>query len=148
MKYSQLHSFLLVFMLGCWWVSGAAGPADRQEISLNGIWDFYPEGGTTRHDIRVPSFWDAPQDYGYPTNWLHMRHGVYRKEFTVPASMRDKEIFHRIDRVSVIAKVFINGKQVGAEDSNGYLTRRLVAPGSWGSQHRRRHALCALRLSV
>jgi hypothetical protein len=97
-----------------------AGPADREEISLNGIWDFYPNGGTGRHDIRVPSFWDAPQDYGYPEEWLHMRHGIYKKTFRVPESMRGKQVFIRIQRVSVIAKVFINGTQVGAEDSNGY----------------------------
>ena len=54
-----------------------------------------------------------------------MRHGIYRKQFTVPASMRNKEIFLRIDRVSVIAKVFINGNLVGAEDSNGYLMLQL-----------------------
>ena len=102
-----------------------AGPADREEVSLNGVWDFYPDGGTVRHDIRVPSFWDAPQDYGYPPEWLHMRHGIYRKQIRIPDSMRGKEIFLSIERVSVIAKVFINGKQVGAEDSNGYLMLQL-----------------------
>ncbi len=125
MKQSRLPPSLLIIVTVCWWVSAAAGPADRQEIPLNGLWDFYPEGGTERHDIRVPSFWDAPQDYGYPTNWLHLRHGVYRKQFTVPTSMRDQTIFLGIERVSVIAKVFINGKQVGAEDSNGYLMLQL-----------------------
>jgi hypothetical protein len=112
-------SLLWLLGLTCLASNTFADPAAREVVSLNGIWDFYPDGGTVRHDIRVPSFWDAPQDYGYPTNWLHMRHGVYRKQFTLPASMRDKEIFLSIERVSVIAKVFINGKQVGAEDSNG-----------------------------
>jgi hypothetical protein len=102
-----------------------AAPADREETSLNGIWDFYPNGGSERHDIRVPSFWDAPQDYGYPADWLHMRHGIYKKSFRVPESMRTKQVFLRIQRVSVIAKVFINGTQVGAEDSNGYLMMQL-----------------------
>ena len=100
-------------------LSPAACP--RQEISLNGIWDFYPEGGNARHDIRVPSFWDAPQDYGYPAEWLHLRHGIYRKQFKVPPSLRDQQIYLSIQRVAVIAKVFINDQPVGAEDSNGYL---------------------------
>jgi hypothetical protein len=105
--------------------AAVAGPVDREETSLNGIWDFYPNGGTERHDIRVPSFWDAPQDYDYPAEWLHMRHGIYKKSFRVPESMRGKQVFIRIQRVSVIAKLFINGKQVGAEDSNGYLMLQL-----------------------
>ena len=121
----RLLSFLLIFALTGLAGGSVAGPADREEVSLNGIWDFYPDGGVARHDIRVPSFWDAPQDYGYPAEWLHMRHGIYRKQIKIPASMREKEIFLSIQRVSVIAKVFINGKQVGAEDSNGYLMLQL-----------------------
>jgi hypothetical protein len=121
----RLLSFVLILALIGLARGSLAGPADREEVSLNGIWDFYPEGGAARHDIRVPSFWDAPQDYGYPADWLHMRHGIYRKQIKIPASMREKEIFLRIERLSVIAKVFINGKQVGAEDSNGYLMLQL-----------------------
>ena len=102
-----------------------AADATREALSLNGLWDFYPEGREPKHDIRVPSFWDAPQDYGYPEDWLHMRHGVYRKTFSVPKSMRDQEIFLKIGRVSVIAKVFVNGQQVGATDSGGYLMMQL-----------------------
>ncbi len=105
--------------------SGFAALEDRESVSLNGIWDFHPEGATNRFDIRVPSFWDAPQDYGYPTNWNYLRYGVYRKTFTVPATMRDQQVFLRIERVSVIAKVFMNGTQVGGEDANGYLMMQL-----------------------
>ena len=101
--------------------SRLSGSSSRQSVSLNGVWDFYPNGGMERHDIRVPSWWDAPQDYQYPMDWLHMLHGVYKKDFYVPAEMRDKQIFLEIKRISVIAKVFVNGKQVGAEESNGYL---------------------------
>lgn len=102
-----------------------AADIGREELSLNGTWDFYPEGKEARHEIRVPSFWDAPQDYGYPADWLHMRHGIYRRSFQVPESMRGKELFLKIGRVSVIAQVFVNGRQVGAEDSGGYLMMQL-----------------------
>lgn len=102
-----------------------AGPVDRDKLSLNGLWDFYPDGGTNRHDIRVPSFWDAPQDYDYPMEWLHMRHGIYRKDVTIPNSMQGKQIFLEIRRVSVIAKVFVNGQHVGGETSGGYLMLQL-----------------------
>ncbi len=110
-------------------LASPACTADREEtrasISLNGVWAFYPEGGETRHDIRVPSFWDAPQDYGFPAEWLHMRHGIYRRTFTVPAAMADKAIFLEIDRVSVLAKVFVNGQAVGGETTGGYLMMML-----------------------
>jgi hypothetical protein len=105
--------------------SARSAPSQCDEISLNGIWDFHPEGGSTRHDIRVPSFWDAPQDYGYPAEWLHMQHGVYRKAFKLPETMKGKQVFLRLESVSVIAQVFINGNQVGAEDSKGYLMLQL-----------------------
>lgn len=102
-----------------------AADTGREELSLNGLWDFYPDGAEARQEIRVPSFWDAPQDYGYPAEWLHLRHGIYRKTLRVPESMRDKELFLKITRVSVIAKVLVNGQQVGAEDSGGYLMMQL-----------------------
>jgi hypothetical protein len=105
--------------------TAVAAQTGREELSLNGVWDFYPDGKEARHEIRVPSFWDAPQDYGYPAEWLHMRHGIYRRTFRVPESMRGQEIFLKIARVSVIAQVFVNGQQVGAEDSGGYLMMQL-----------------------
>lgn len=105
-----------ILFLGC-----DSSISNRESVSLNGIWDFYPNGDEVRHDILVPSFWDAPQDYDYPMEWLHMMHGIYKTEFTVPASMTHKKIILSLDRISVIAKVFVNGKQVGGEPSGGYL---------------------------
>ena len=79
-------AMLWLLCVGVLW----AGPADREKVSLNGLWDFYPDGGTERHEIRVPSFWDAPQDYGFPMDWLHMGHGIYRKQVTIPNSMQGR----------------------------------------------------------
>jgi hypothetical protein len=97
----------------------------RESVSLNGVWDFYPAGGTERFPLRVPSFWDAPQDHGGPAEWLHMGHGVYRRTFTVPVSFRDRSVFLRIERVSVLARVFVNGQPVGGETTRGYLMMQL-----------------------
>jgi hypothetical protein len=124
-SFTRLAFLLMITVAGIHGNPATAGPADRETASLNGIWDFHPEGGASRHEIRVPSFWDAPQDYVYPAEWLHMRHGVYRKTFTIPPSMRDKQVFLSIQRLSVIAKVFINGRQAGGEDSKGYLMMQL-----------------------
>jgi hypothetical protein len=115
---------LLLWLFQC--TSGVQQSLETREcISLNGIWDFYPHGGTQRHDIRVPSFWDAPQDYNYPMEWLHMLHGVYKRSFEIPDSFRGKRIFLQIKRVSVIANVYVNGRQVGGDESRGYLMMQL-----------------------
>lgn len=115
---------ILAILIGCCG-SVVSAQTGRETLSLNGIWDFYPVGKEAKSRILVPSFWDAPQDYGYPKEWLHMRHGIYRKTLHVPDSMRGKEIFLSINRMSVIAKVFVNGRQVGALDSGGYLMMQL-----------------------
>jgi hypothetical protein len=126
--YVRSRSFFLVLCL-LTFASARSGRAaetvSQERLSLNGIWEFLPDGKEPAHEIRVPSFWDAPQDYGYPAEWLHLRHGIYRKQVRLPASMHGKEIFLQIRRVSVIAKVTINGHQVGAEDSGGYLMLQL-----------------------
>lgn len=102
-----------------------AGESIRESVSLNGLWDFYPDGDGPKHEIRVPSFWDAPQDYGYPSVWANLQYGVYRRQLQIPVSLCGREIFLSIQRVSVIAKVRINGHQVGAKDSGGYLMMQL-----------------------
>ncbi|MFA9389637.1 MAG: glycoside hydrolase family 2 protein [Prolixibacteraceae bacterium] len=93
----------------------------RQSKSLNGIWDFYPNGGDERFDIQVPSYWDAPQDFNYPMEWAKMQHGIYKKKFRIPLDMKGEQIFLKLDRISVLAKVFINGQQIGGEETGGYL---------------------------
>lgn len=109
-------------LFGC---RDTTAPAFRSAVSLNGVWAFYPGGGSERYDIRVPSFWDAPQDYGYPSDWLHLRHGVYRRRFTVPADFADRRLFLRIGRLSVIGQVFVNGHRIGGETTRGYLMMQL-----------------------
>ncbi len=120
LRFSRRVFFLLPVLLCC-----SMQKFERESFSLNGTWDFYPNGDTTRYDIRVPSFWDAPQDYGYPMEWLHMKHGIYRKKFFIPSGLSDRRLFLKINRVSVIARVFVNGLHVGGETSGGYLMMQL-----------------------
>ncbi|MBO2945442.1 DUF1080 domain-containing protein [Paenibacillus sp. F411] len=101
-----------------------AGAHDRENVSLNGIWDFYPNGGAARHDIRVPSYWDSPDDFGYPASWESLNHGIYRSSFTVPSSMAGKEIFLSFEQVAPLAKVLVNGVPLATE-TDGYLMTRL-----------------------
>lgn len=96
----------------------------REQVSLNGVWDFYPNNGTTASNITVPSYWDET-DFGYPAAWQTLNFGVYKRSFTVPSSMSGKEIFLNLDRISVIGKVFVNGVQVGGETTGGYVMMSL-----------------------
>ncbi|MCU6797494.1 DUF1080 domain-containing protein [Paenibacillus sp. WQ 127069] len=96
----------------------------REQVSLNGVWDFYPNNGTTASNITVPSYWDET-DFGYPAAWQTLNFGVYKRSFTVPSSMSGKEIFLNLDRISVIGKVLVNGIQVGGETTGGYVMMSL-----------------------
>lgn len=104
---------------------GGTETAPREQVLLNGNWSFYPNGGDRRYTVPVPSFWDAPQDYGFPAEWLHMRHGVYRRSFEIPESFRGGRVLLRIDRLGVMGKVRVNGRRVGGENSLGYLMMQL-----------------------
>lgn len=101
-----------------------AAAYDREEVSMNGLWDFYPDGGATRYDIVVPSYWDGPDYSGYPSTWATLDYGVYERNFTVPSSMAGKEIFLSFEQVAPLAKVFVNGTQI-ATPTDGYLMTRL-----------------------
>lgn len=109
--------------------------------SLNGNWkfnytakvadqikDFYkPELNTSQwKEIPVPSNWEL-QGYGVPiyTNVTYPFPknppfvgednpvGTYRKEFTVPAAWKGKEIMLHFGSITGCAFVYINGKKVG-----------------------------------
>jgi len=97
----------------------------RQSELLNGTWDFYPDNESERYDIRVPSYWDTPEEYGYPQAWRDLTYGVYRKEFTVPAEMSDSQIFLEIGALTVLAEAYVNGNRVGGEETNNYLMMML-----------------------
>lgn len=92
----------------------------RESLSLNGIWDFYPNNGSTSSDIKVPSYWDG-SEYDYPADWKSLQYGVYKKSFSIPSSMAGSQLFLDIGSISVVAKVYVNGKLVKAEPSSDYM---------------------------
>jgi len=118
---------LVVFFSMLVGLSMTAGAAayDRLSVSLNGIWDFYPNNGTTRYDIYVPSYWDTPEEYGYPSDWRNLNYGVYKKQFTVPTSMADSQIFLEIGALTALGEVYVNGNRVGGEETQNYLMMML-----------------------
>ncbi|CAH1219847.1 Beta-galactosidase [Paenibacillus allorhizoplanae] len=104
--------------------NSAHADTSREQVSLNGVWDFYPNGGSTRFDITVPSYWDSSAGFGYPTSWNTLNYGVYKRNFTVPSSMTGKEIFLDLENIGPLSKVFVNGTQLATE-TDGYLMTRL-----------------------
>ena len=83
----------------------AAPPDLREQVSLDGTWDFTPKGGE-KTTIPVPEYWDAGP--GFKTD-----EAVYAREVEVPASFAGKRVTVEFDSVCQIAEVAVNGQPVG-----------------------------------
>jgi beta-galactosidase/beta-glucuronidase len=84
--------------------AGTGGLTDK--ISLNGIWDFTPKGGS-EVEIAVPEFWDARP--GFDTD-----SAVYHRKVTVPTAWQGNTILLRFEGINHIAEVFVNGQHVAS----------------------------------
>jgi beta-galactosidase len=127
----------------------------REEICLNGRWDFQPVAipanwvagkgiapDLTEPDaekwegtkIKIPSPWnvnewgggskvgkgtDLPYAPGsvyypsYPESWAKVRMGWLKRDFTVPATWKDKRIVLHFEAVAGDCVILVNGKDVG-----------------------------------
>lgn len=92
-------------------------------LNLNGVWDFYPNGGQERYDIVVPTWWDSlPATTGYPAEWEKgLHHGVYVKTVELPETITDEDVYLHVGALATLGKVFVNGKSVGPLTTKGYL---------------------------
>ena len=131
-------------------------------ISLNGTWkffyadcpdgiprDFYARDFNARKwdDISVPSNWEM-QGFGQPlfrnvtspfkADPPRIPHdlnptGAYRRDFTIPSSWKDREVFLRFEKVASASFVWVNGQQVGynegAQEPSEYDITKYVKPG-------------------
>lgn len=112
-------------------------PLTRERICLNGIWDFYPiidkspKHGPILEKIpplpvekewkkfQVPAKWRkivpelAAVEFDFPKEWVKANRAWYRRDFTIPESMRRKRIKLKFNGVLVYTKVFVNDKSVG-----------------------------------
>lgn len=102
-----------------------AAANERDRLSLNGSWGFYPNNGAEKFDINVPAYWDETMGNGHPEEWATLGYGVYRKSFSMPDSMLEKRIFLNIGALTVLGKVFINGTRIGGETTGNYLQMML-----------------------
>jgi Glycosyl hydrolases family 2, sugar binding domain/Glycosyl hydrolases family 2/Glycosyl hydrolases family 2, TIM barrel domain len=119
----------------------------RQEICLNGSWQFQPvalpadytikngtpqlpapvSGSWSTTPIRIPSPWNINAfSYSggvktfpaYPAEWETARMGWLRRSFRVPANWQDKRIILHFEAVCGSAQVFVNGEQVAEHFDN------------------------------
>jgi len=114
----------------------------RQELCLNGYWEFQPvykpnekiktkpfginardvavdlpsptENGWDAVKIKIPSEWTSVEEYpSYPEAWRQAKMGWLRKEFEVPSGWDGKRIVLRFQAIGGDCKVFLNGKKLG-----------------------------------
>lgn len=105
--------------------SYSQAPALREQVSLNGIWDFITETGE-KSTIPVPEFWDAApgftkkvireytNDRGeksvhevlLPSTTI----GIYEREIIIPDAWKDKVVMIEFEGINHIAEVYLDGK--------------------------------------
>jgi hypothetical protein len=87
----------------------AAAPDLRDQVSLNGTWDFTPSG-QAKSTIPVPEAWDAstPGGPGFSCN-----EGVYERQVTMPGSWTGQIIKAELEAVNYLADVYVNDVLAG-----------------------------------
>jgi hypothetical protein len=111
-------------------------PATRQEVCLNGEWEFCPlyDKGPLPSDqllqlpplpssgwgpIRVPGKWkqvwghEAVDAFGYPREWTQANRAWYRRTFTAPKRRPGRRLKLQFHGVLVYCEVLVNGRSVG-----------------------------------
>jgi beta-galactosidase len=103
----------------------------RQNVCLNGIWNFTPDGGSAT-TIQVPATWDRNTNatYTLETNFHNSfpqylsswTGGTYGRSLAIPASMNTGSMVIKLAFGSVrfSSQVSVNGTQVAA-DTDGFL---------------------------
>ena len=92
-------------------ILGALRPAfplpEETVVSLDGTWNFAPEGGQPPREIAVPTRWELARDGG----GIHA--ATYSREFDLPPSFRDRRILLRLDAAGEFCEVRVNGRGAG-----------------------------------
>ena len=94
----------------------------RQEICLDGDWDFQIDGGKDLAKIRVPGSYTGLRKVGgkgyidiwdYPEAWQG-KGGTYTRTFELPPGMKGRRVFFRCGGVRYSCTVKVNDKEVGS----------------------------------
>lgn len=119
----------ILFLLGILILS-VAGAQQTEKVYLSGKgsedivpWDFYCTSGMNANKwtkIGVPSCWElqgfGKYDYGFAKDSVRGKEsGLYKRNFTVPAVWKGKQINVVFEGVMTDAEVKINGRKAGAK---------------------------------
>ena len=103
----------------------------REQLSLDGEWNFRLDGHGDWRTAVVPGPWQAQ------FNDLRTATGTatYAREFELPEAWRGREVALRFGAVSYFAEVFLNGGRLGTHEG-GYLPFAFVLPADLPARSR------------
>lgn len=90
--------------------------------------NFSPANHPLQGKIRVPSWWKAVEEFGYPQAWREVKKGWYYRQLFIPEAMRGKRIKLRFMAVNFKAEVYLNDRFVG-EHLGGFTPFELDVTG-------------------
>ena len=103
------------------------GAEPRTAIRLDADWRFHrgdEEGATAAvfedsswQHVSVPHTWNNEGDP--PQTGYYRGPGWYRRQFSAPANWKGQRVFARFEAASLVARVFLNGKDLG-EHKGGF----------------------------
>ena len=127
---SPLRGFLLTAVCSLLLVPAQAGeassPALREELCLNGEWDFTIDGGTPGTKVRVPGSYTGLRKVGgqeyvdlwdYPVEW-EGKGGTYRRTLDLPSGMRGRRVSFWCGGSRFVTTVKVNGKEAGTHEGS------------------------------
>ncbi|NLE54143.1 MAG: hypothetical protein GX617_04320 [Lentisphaerae bacterium] len=86
-----------------------SSPGEAFELTLNGTWEFDPEGDKPAQDVPVPMVLEEVKGMG----GVHA--GTYRRSFDVPASFAGQRVLIHFDAVGDYCEVRVNGRSAGSQ---------------------------------
>jgi hypothetical protein len=94
----------------------------RQHIALDGTWSISFANEAGWHDVPVPAPWQVLPGRAWQTGAAE-----YRRNFTVPAEWKGREIAIRFGAVGYFCEVVLNGQVLGTHEGS-YLPFEFVLP--------------------
>jgi hypothetical protein len=95
----------------------------RATIPLDGLWQFRFEGSDEWRQAKVPAPWQAC----FEDLAVSFGAAAYRRNFTLPAGWKGREVALCFGAVSEFAVISVNGSEIGRHEG-GYLPFELVIP--------------------
>src|SRR5690242_16662886 len=84
----------------------------RQQIRLDGVWQFRPGDGTAMREISVPGCWES--QFTDLRGWAGS--ATYERTFIVPESFRGRRVLLDFDAVDYYTEAWVNGRHVGTHE--------------------------------